>query len=278
VNIKSFIQRHSIATYFVLAYGISWSCILVVAALKGFRPDAIELQDGILMFLAMLVGPSLAGITMTAVLEGRSGLRSLVSRMGRWRVDLRWYAVLLVFPVLILTTLLTLTALVSPVFAPHFTAVGMVVGLLAGLFEEIGWTGFALPKLQVKYSALAAALLLGVPWGLWHILADYFGNISTMAVFWFPTFLGFMAAMTASRVLITWVYNNTGSLLLAQLMHVSSTGFLAVLGPSPSAPIAPAYNALWYAVYALVVAVVAAIVAVTYGQHLVHRRLHVQTA
>jgi membrane protease YdiL (CAAX protease family) len=278
VNIKSFIQRHSIATYFVLAYGISWSCILVVAALKGFRPDAIELQDGILMFLAMLLGPSLAGITITAVLEGRSGLRSLVSRMGRWRVDLRWYAVLLVFPVFILTTLLTLTALVSPVFAPHVTVVGMVIGGLAGFFEEIGWTGFAFPKLQVKHSALAAALLLGVPWGLWHILADYFGSISTMGVFWFPNFLGFVAAMTATRVLIAWVYTNTGSLLLAQLMHASSTGFLAVLGPSPSAPIAPAYNALWYAVYALVVGLVAAVVALTCGQHLVHRRLQVQAA
>src|SRR5215470_11387485 len=99
MNIKSFIQRHPIAAYLTLAYGISWSAILVVAALKGFQADAIELQDGILMFLAMLVGPSLAGITLTAVLERRNGLRSLVSRMGHWRVDGRWYAVLLVFPV-----------------------------------------------------------------------------------------------------------------------------------------------------------------------------------
>ena len=72
----------------------------------------------------------------------------LLSRMGRWRVSIRWYGVaLLTAPVLVLAVLLTLTALVSPVFAPSFSARGIVIGLAAGFFEEIGWTGFALPKL-----------------------------------------------------------------------------------------------------------------------------------
>ncbi len=261
MNIRETLKRHCIITYFALAYAIAWGGILLLVGPKVAQ--GIPLQPGDVMgliFLAMLVGPSVAGLTMTAVVDGRKGLRSLLSRMGHWRVGLRWYAVaLLTTPILALAVLLTLTALVSPTFTPSFNAIGIVLGLAAGFFEEIGWTGFALPKLQSKYNALTAGLLLGMLWGVWHFLA---GNVSGQSM---PSFLVFVVSVVAYRVLITWMYNHTGSLLLAQLMHAFYTGSLFVLSYSLPA----GENFLFSMVFAGVLWMVVVVVVATTGPHLV---------
>ena len=272
-------KRYSVLSFFLLAYGIAWSVILGVAGSKGFRAESLQLTDIMLMFAAMLLGPSLAGIILTAVVEGKNGLRALFSRIVHWNVGLRWYAVVLLFPVLILAVLITLAALVSPVFAPSFSMIGIVIGLVAGFFEEIGWTGFALPRLQLKYSALASGMLLGMLWGFWHTVADYFGNSASMGALWLPYFLfGFVAAMTATRIIITWVYNNTGSILLAQLMHASSTGFLSALGISTASPIGPQGYALAFIFYALTLWAVVAILWLRYGSRLVRQTTAAQAS
>lgn len=92
--------------------------------------------------------------------------------------------------------------------------------------------------------------------------------------YWLPFFLAFIAVLTAMRVLIVWVYSNTNSVLLAQLMHASSTGFLVILGPSHISPI---QEVLWYAVYAAVLWVVVAIVIARYGKGLVRQPMQVKT-
>lgn len=92
-------------------------------------------------------------------------------------------------------------------------------------------------------------------------------------MYWLPFFLAFIAILTAIRVLIVWVYSNTNSVLLAQLMHASSTGFLVILGP---AHVSPAQEALWYAVYAAVLWMVVALVIARYGKHLVRHPMQVQ--
>jgi membrane protease YdiL (CAAX protease family) len=273
--ISNLIKRYSVLSFFLLAYGIAWGVILVVAGSKGFRADRLQLTDIMLMFAAMLLGPGLAGLILTAIAEGKSGLRTLLSRMVHWRVGVRWYVMALLFPVVILVVLTILTAFVSPAFTPTFSVIGIVIGLLAGFFEEIGWTGYALPRLQLKHSPLAASLMLGVLWGFWHMLADYFGNSISMGALWLPYFLlGFVAAMTATRIIITWVYNNTGSILLAQLMHASSTGFLAALGISVASPIGPQGYALAFVVYAVALWVVVAIIVARYGKKLIRQTTH----
>jgi uncharacterized membrane protein len=108
-----------------------------------------------------------------------------------------------------------------------------------------------------------------VLWGLWHLpVIDYLGAAYPHGSYWLPYALAFIVAMTAMRVLIAWVYTNTTSVLLAQLLHVSSTASLVVLGPSP---ISPAQEALWYAVYALVLWVIVAVVLAIYGNQLVRQ-------
>src|SRR5919204_5670877 len=86
-------RRHPLIAYFALAFAISWSLVLLVIWPAGFQARGAEYEQlGPLVFLAMLAGPSLAGIGLTALLEGRAGLRGLLGRLGRWRVGLRWYA------------------------------------------------------------------------------------------------------------------------------------------------------------------------------------------
>jgi membrane protease YdiL (CAAX protease family) len=267
MNVKAFIQRHPIATYFGMAYMISWVGAFLVVAPKLIQGEAISQIDGLIMFPVLLLGPSVAGITLTGIVDGRRGLRDLFSRMRRWRVGAQWYAAaLFIPPVLIMAVLLSLGTLISPAFTPHLNPLGIVYGLVPGFLEEIGWTGYAFPKMQLKYSALPASLLLGALWGLWHLpVVDFLGAAYPHGVYWLPFFLAFFVLVMAMRVLIAWVYSNTGSVLLAQIMHASSTGFLVVLSPLS---VLPAQETLWYAVYAATLWIAVAIVAVRYGKRL----------
>ena len=163
--------------------------------------------------------------------------------------------------------LLPLSAFVSPIFTPGFWAFGILAGLLAGFCEEIGWTGYAFPRMRLAHSALAAALYLGLIHTAWHLMADLLLTAQPDGVLWLPHFLTWMVVpMLAMRVLISWVYCNTGSVLLAQLMHASSTGFLVILSPSPATPATEIY---WYALFAVLLWIVVAVVVVVYGKQLV---------
>src|SRR5579885_1276870 len=127
--------------------------------------------------------------------------------------------------------------LISPIFTPKLNLFFILYGIFPGVLEEIGWTGFAYPRMRLKQSALGAGVLLGVLWGLWHApVVDYLGGAAPHGAYWLPFFLSFIAIVTAMRVLIVWIYSNTNSLLLAQLTHISLTASLAVLGPVPLTP------------------------------------------
>ena len=142
---------------------------------------------------------------------------------------------------------------------------GVLFGIPAGFFEEIGWTGYALPKMS-KDRVLLPSILLGLLWGTWHLpVINYLGTATPHGTYWFPYFLAFTTAMTAMRVVIAWVYTNTRSVVLAQLLHASSTGSLVVFSP---ARVNAAQETQGYCVYAAALWVVVAILAVKYGKGL----------
>lgn len=259
-------MRHPIVAYFALTFLISWTGALAVAAPNLIRHQPLPKMTGILMFPAMLLGPSLAGIVLTRIVDGESGLRALFSKMLRAWVPPGWYAALLLPPVLVLTVLLFLQRFVSPVYAPNRFFMGILFGIPAGLLEEIGWMGYAFPKMRSQSNGLTPSILLGLFWALWHLpVINYLGTATPHGVYWLPFFFAFSLAMTAMRVLIAWIYTNTKSVLLAQLMHVSSTGSLVIFS---AARVTAAQEAMWYALYGTVLWAAVGIVVKTFGRRL----------
>jgi membrane protease YdiL (CAAX protease family) len=269
MNLKHFVERHPVLTYFILVYAIAWGGILMVIGPSGLQPAATRpMQVVLLVFVAMLLGPSLTGITLTAVLDGKAGLLELSSRWLRWLVNLRWYAVALLTTPILLLLIGSLLSIVSPVFVPGLIAksdkamvlgFGLTVGLLAGFFEEIGWTGFAVPRMLTRRSVLATGLILGVLWGTWHVLGDYWGNVGAYGSLYLMRGFLWVATLTAYRVLMVQVYSKTASLGLVQLMHASFTGGQALLEPALS----PANYLLWYGTFSAALWVLVAIVALS---------------
>ena len=223
-----FPKRNSLVAYFILAYGITW--ILSIIATKGLLP--FQLPTAIRTFGSLLLhyGPALAAIIVTGIAGGRVGVQKLLGRFREWRVGVQWYLFVLLYPTisrLIAVGLNVLLGGTAPAFFrarfvpegnPVILFVPVFVGVLlqAGVAEEIGWRGFALPRLQARYSALTSSLILGMLWALWHFHPQNWPGLAPIA-FWY------ILEVLSLTVIFTWVYNNTrGSLLVAVLFHTAS--------------------------------------------------------
>jgi CAAX protease family protein len=269
-RIEALVQRYPVSVYVMLTYAISFTGALIIAAPYLLRNASIPKFTGLKMFPIMLLGPVVASIVLTWIGDGKSGIKNLISRIRKVRFSGRWYVTLLIPPTLVLTVLMGLKILVSPIYAPNNFLIGIMFGLVAGFFEEIGWMGYAFPKLCLKHNAFVSGLLVGLIWGAWHFpVIDHLGTATPHGSFWIPYFLSFIAAMTAMRVLIAWIYTNTKSILLAQFMHASSTGSLVIFSPPHATA---AQETLWYAVYACVLWVAVASIVAKSGVHLTRQR------
>lgn len=244
----------SVLAYFALAFGISWNGVMLAV---GYRERAV-------WFVAMLFGPTLAALGLTAAFDGMRGLRAFAQGLLRVRTDARLYLAALVAPA-VLCVVLSIATLVSPEFAPRILVTGrvgptllaaVVVGAFAGTFEEIGWTGFATPRLLAERSWLATGVLIGLPWALWHMLPDYLGR-SMNGTLWLIHAAEWIVALIAFRVLMTWVYGRSRSVVLAALMHATFTGSQVLLWPATRSSSA---ELIWYGAFAISFAVVATIV------------------
>lgn len=273
------IKRHPVFSYFILTLAISTGGVfLVIGGFAGIPAKPEQAQKLLpIVVMMMVLGPSLAGIFMTWITQGWGGVTELKSRLLTWRFGLRWYAVaLLTAPVMLLVTLLVLS-LYSREFLPGiFTAAdkqalllqGIMAGLVAGLFEEIGWTGFAIPELRKRYSVLATGLIVGFVWGLWHYITAFFGSGNAAGELDLALFLAMMVfyvlVLPLFRVVMVWVYDRSRSLVLAMFMHASLTGFvLFILVPQD---ITPVPLATWYLVFAIALWIVVTTVALAEGK------------
>jgi membrane protease YdiL (CAAX protease family) len=269
-GLAGLIRGHPGGAYCAMTFAISWAAALCVAWPWLRRGQAPPTLAGLLMFPAMLLGPAISGILLTRLLGGPGALRGLGARLRVWRMGW-WYAVLLIPPLLVYAVLELLRHWVASAFAPNMFLLGVLFGIPAGYLEEIGWTGFAFDALRRRRTALGAAVLLGSIWSAWHLpVVDFLGAAHPHGVYWLPFFLAFALAMTAIRVLICWVYVNTGSVLAAQLLHMASTGALVVFG---AARADPPQEAFWYALYGLALWGVVAAVVGTQGSGLQRHRL-----
>ena len=266
---QRFAQGHPVITYFTLTYLVSWTGAFLLVAPKIWRGQPVPKLDGLLMFPVMLMGPSFVGIILTRIVDGKTGLRDLFRRMWKVQFPAVWFAAILIPPACIFLVLLILKAFVSPVFAPNHFWIGASFGIAAGFFEEIGWMGFAFPKMNKGHNALAMSILLGILWGIWHVpVIDYLGTSVPHGAYWLHYFLAFTAAMTAMRVLIAWTYSNTRSVLLTQLMHISLTGSLVVFSPTQATA---GQEVFWYMAYAVALWVIVVVVVAIFGSRSLSR-------
>jgi uncharacterized protein len=209
----SLVRRHPLITFFVLAYALAWWLWILYAFGVTFLGPIFAL------------GPFLAAIIVTAITRGTAGLKALLSRMVRWRVGLGWYAAALLLPVAVYVVAVSLNILLgaSASTAEQFGSWYLIFPLfaysllfpLSGAFgEELGWRGYALPRVQARLWALSAALIIGVIQTAWH-LPLFMSDRSTSPV---PLIVGYMGL----GILATWVFNNTrGSVLMTMLLHAS---------------------------------------------------------
>ena len=247
-TIRSFVGRHPSPVYFAVTFAISWGAALAAIGGSGGMRGTTPGSDPrfIYALMAMLAGPSMAGVLLTALVYGRTGLRRFRSRLLKWRVPIAWYAVALLTAPVIMTATLRALSFTSPVFLPGiFTSdqkasillIGLAVGLSAGVFEELGWTGFAIPTLRQRHRLLGTGLIVGIWWSAWHLLPNLWSSRAAsgelaMSTYLVATALGiFIGYLTAFRVLMAWVYEHTESISLAMLMHASFTASLLILNP-----------------------------------------------
>jgi uncharacterized protein len=248
---RSLLARHPLISFFVMAYAFSW----IVWSPWVLSEDGVGLlpfelsgaTTGLLSAAAILLGPTLSGFIMTGITEGREGIRRLLHRIVLWRVGLRWYlfALIGVPVVMALGTVILPEGLSSllglgPGYVLTYLSTYVLVVILGGpLFEEPGWRGFALPRLQPLHGPLVGTLILGLLWALWHLpeflvpaWAEASGGSSFLAI------VKFVLIAIAFAIVTTWVFNNTkGSVFLAILVHASIDTFSIPVGGlgSPSA-------------------------------------------
>ena len=224
-NVVAWVKRHQLMAYFILAYALSWLFVspLVAAGLHLITPIV---PDAWHAFGAL--GPIVAAFVVTALVAGRRGVRQLLASMGQWRVGLGWWFAAALSPFILFIGSAALLRLVGQPW-PDLGLLAAKFGDSAWLFgaffaaivygpgEEPGWRGFALPRLQKRWNALAAAAILAVFWALWHsAYFTYRYHLGLMDVVFF--FLG----VFAGSIWLTSLYNGTrGSLLMVILWHVA---------------------------------------------------------
>jgi membrane protease YdiL (CAAX protease family) len=209
--LMALVKRHPVITFFLLAYALSW---------LGWPMWALGLYPNPVFGF----GPFLAALLVLAITNGKSGVGGLLRRMVRWRVGLGWYAVALLLPVglalgaTVLNVMLGARAPSSvelgswPSLLVIFALVLLVPGL-GGAWEEPGWRGYALPRLQTGRSALFASLILGVLIVGWHLPLMVVGQVHYSDV----------VLIIAAVIVFNWVFNNArGSVLIIMLMHGSN--------------------------------------------------------
>ena len=217
ISFLSLVRTHQLTAFFSLALGLTW---------LAFIPFYLSNGDSIPWFT---FGPMVAGFTVAAITGGWGSVKPILASMARWRVRPFWYLVAFGLP---LGAQLA-SILINPLFGaaapawgniPPFSEILPIVGLYAifsgPLGEEPGWRGFATPRLLAGHSALTGSLILGVIWAIWHFPLGLVGDLSLYSTI----------NVILAGIVFTWLYQNTGSVLLAILMHVTHQNSVRFLG------------------------------------------------
>jgi membrane protease YdiL (CAAX protease family) len=236
---EPFVQKYPLSTFFVLAIGLTW--IFMITDALGSH-DIIPFRLPLPLMLMMGYMPTLAAVVVTGLTDGKEGIRALFRKLLIARVGLGWYLFAIFGFAAVCVAAIELYNLFGggpamPILSEKLQHLGgwqlalsivpmlVVLSLVNG--EELAWRGFALPRLQAKYSALTSSLILGAIWTVFHLPLFFTLTGSSQAD---ESFVSFLISTVSLTVLFTWMYNNTrGSVLMAYLFHGAINTWTRVL-------------------------------------------------
>jgi hypothetical protein len=239
-------KRHPLLAFFVLTFGLTWglgACFALFPAQLTAAFGKVSVTNP--LFIVAVYAPGISAIIVSGRIDGPAGVRRLLGGLLRWRIGVRWYLAILVgIPMLSAIAMLLSAALAqTPLIVDHWyrlfllgpsgqqivraagagglwSAILVILGSFLAdpgpLGEELGWRGFALPRLLKGRSALSAGVILGIIWGVWHLPAFIIAGTPQNNM----SFPLFMIGVVALSVLMTWAFKGTGgSVLAAALIH-----------------------------------------------------------
>ncbi len=244
----SIIKRHPVITYYILTFLLSYAILILLLLGRGLPADRQQMDQAVLIvFPSMLLGPGISGLLMTGWVDGRAGFRELWQRLRRWRVGAGWYVIALLLAVALNVAVPMGLSLFSPEYLPGILTtadktsrllMNLIAGAATGLLEEVGWMGFVAPKLRQRYSSVHTGLIIGVLWGLWHILPMavmpsvlYGAPVAPWIYAALRSIYFLVGGLVAIRVLMLWIYDNTQSLFLMAVLHAALTGSNMLFSP-----------------------------------------------
>jgi uncharacterized protein len=217
-HILSFVKRQALPIYCALTIALSFAATLL--------PLPGEAVPVVMVFI-----PALIALSLTAMADGWTGVRTLFSKLGQWRVRPLWVVVAVVLGLVLRLSMSVIALLLGLIpaiqlrqWSPTQLAIFATILFVFALPEELGWRGYALPKLLKTQSPLVAGLIIGVAWGSLHLALTLPGMINAGAPP-LPTLLGLIGL----SVLATWLYIRTnGNLLLTSLLHAAQSFFVSL--------------------------------------------------
>ena len=237
---STFLRRHPVATFFVLSYASAWAWWLPLVILRDRMPGAI----GLMLAILGSAMPSTMAIILVARLHGCAEVRRLLRRLLMGRVGIFWYAAIVALAALMVFAVWVSTLFGAPAPVVVATIAGTLSILLFSIFpgsavgEELGWRGFALPRLQGRRSALAASLIVGSVWGAYHFPLFLVGTPTRPLALFLP----FAISGVIWSIFYTWMYNGThGSLLIPVLLHATTNLPLSIVYAPLGEHVLPAF-------------------------------------
>jgi membrane protease YdiL (CAAX protease family) len=229
-NLQEEMRKHPLFSFFLMSYAFTWIVLIpYILSVWGIISGNFDF----LYIIKPFVGPTLAAIIMTRITEGKEGLHRLRQRLAQRRAGWQWYLLILVgIPALILLGIVIQPGMLAsfqgltPRLLVTYPLYFAIVFFGVALPEEIGWRGFALPRMQPLYGPLWGTLLLGVLWSFWHLLffltPAHGGGPGTSFTTFLTSFSYFFLMVMAITIIFTWVFNHTGgSIFIANLVHAA---------------------------------------------------------
>jgi membrane protease YdiL (CAAX protease family) len=207
--------KSPLVTFFVLAFAFTWALL----------PFA---RDSVLIGVVALSGPAAAAF-VAAGLGGRDGLNDLRRRISLWRVPIRWYVLALAIPIVASALRTGIEVLVSDAGVVRFQQVTLLALIVFVMVfgEEVGWRGFATPRLHARFGLLISSAIVGVLWSLWHLPLFF---MPSMPQYQHP-FIPYIGYLIALSILLGWItQRTTGSVIVATVFHGAVNTFGIVTG------------------------------------------------